>query len=85
MLPPKSAPQWQQLVCGELNHPFKAFVGAMCVTRIVRFVKKEGGTPEAIAMGIDDLYTFFSKLDIALADDIKVIFGQEVDHAEHGR
>lgn len=85
MLPPKSDPKWQQLVCGELNHPFKAFVGAMCVSRIVRFVQKEGTTPEAIELAIDDIHTFFSKLEVALTDDIKVIFGQGADHAAHER
>ena len=85
MIPPKTDPKWGQLVRGELQHPFKALVGAMCVSRIVRFVEKEGATPEVIEMAIDDIHAFFTKLEVALADDIKAIFGQGVDHVEHDR
>lgn len=85
MMPPKSHPRWKQLVTGDLKHPFKALSGAMCVSRIVRFVQKEGATPEAIELAISDLQEFFSKLEGPLAEDLKEIFGEGVGHAENDR
>jgi len=57
----------------------------MCVSRIVRFVHKEGNSPEAVELAIDDLHSFFEKLEDLLQEDIKAIFGGEAGHAQNGR
>ena len=85
MIPPKDHPTWRLLVTGERVHSFKALSAAMCVARIVRFVQKEGGSPEAVELAVDDLHAFFRKLESLLADDIKAIFGEEAGHAKNGR
>ncbi|HEY6007849.1 MAG TPA: hypothetical protein VIU40_05950 [Geobacteraceae bacterium] len=85
MIPPKDHPAWKPLVRGECTHTFKALSAAMCVSRVVRFVQKQGGTAEAVDLAIDDLYSFFVKLEDLLREDIEAIFGQRKDHAESSR
>ena len=85
MIPSKDHPTWKLLVKGESVHQFKALSAAMCVSRIVRFVQKQGGSPEAVDLAIDDLHSFFGKLEDLLAEDIKAIFGEGAGHAENDR
>lgn len=85
MIPPKTHPAWKALVKGERSHPFKALSAAMCVSRIVRFVQKEGGSPAAVELAVEDLHAFFTKLEGTLGEDLKAIFGEEAGHAQSGR
>lgn len=75
MIPAKSHPRLKQLVTGEYNHSFKSFAGSMCISRNQRAVRMAGGSPEAVASAIDDVYAFLTKHEQALDDDIKAIFG----------
>jgi hypothetical protein len=85
MIPSKDHPTWKQLVTGERALAFKALSAAMCLSRILRFVQKEGGSPQAVALAVDDLHAFFRKLEGPLAEDLKAIFGEETGHAENDR
>ncbi len=85
MIPPKSHPAWKALVRGECTHSFKALSAAMCVSRIVRFVQKEGGSTPAVELAVEDLHAFFTKLEGTLGEDLRAIFGEEAGHAENGR
>lgn len=85
MIPPKTHPRWAQLASGELKHSFRALSGAMCVSRIVRFVQKEGASSEVIELAVNDLHEFFSKLEDSLAPDLKEIFGEGDGRVENDR
>jgi hypothetical protein len=75
MIPPKSHPRFKQLVTGEFSHSFQVFAGSMCISRNLREVQKSGGSPQAVAAAIDDVYAFFVKFESVLAADLKAIFG----------
>lgn len=83
MLPPRTDPRWQRLVSGEVEHHFGILSAAMCISRIVRFVQKEGRSPQAIELGIEDAHAFFTKFEASLAEDIRAIFGPGEPHAPH--
>lgn len=85
MIPPKHHPTWKALVTGERVHSFKALSAAMCVSRIVRFVQKEGGSRAAVELAVEDLHAFFAKLEATLGEDLRALFGEEADHAQNGR
>ncbi len=85
MIPPKSHPAWKALVKGQRVHQFKALSAAMCVSRIVRFVQREGGSPAAVDLAVEDLHAFFTKLEGMLEEDLKAIFGEEAGDAQNGR
>ncbi len=85
MIPPKSHPAWRALVKGERAHSFKALSAALCVSRIVRFVQKEGGSPASVELAVEDLHAFFTKLEGTLGEDLKALFGKEPGHARDGR
>jgi hypothetical protein len=75
MIPPKSHPRYKQLVTGEFTHSFQVFAGSMCVSRNSRNVQASGGSPEAVAAAVEDVYAFFVKFESVLTADIKAIFG----------
>lgn len=85
MIPPKSHSTWKELVIGRRVHQFKALSAAMCVSRIVRFVQKEGASPAAVELAVEDLHTFFTKLEGTLGEDLKALFGEEAKHAQNDR
>lgn len=77
MVPPVSHPVWRQLVTGERVHQFEAVSASMCTARIIRFVRREGGSPAAVELGIRDLHAFFTKCEAVLASDIRRLFGED--------
>ena len=82
MIPPKDHPAWKPLVTGACPHTFRALSAAMCVSRVVRFVQKQGSTPEAMDLAIDDLRSFFVKQEAFLREDLQAVFGGGSDHAD---
>jgi hypothetical protein len=84
MIPPKSHPTWKELVKGQRRHQFKALSAAMCVSRIVRFVQKEGASPAAVELAVEDLHAFFAKLEGMLGEDLEALFGEDAKHAQNG-
>lgn len=81
MVPPVTHPIWRQLVTGERSHAFHSLSAAMCTARIIRFVHREGGREDAIALGVGDLHAFFCKCEPTLAEDLQALF-PEVFHAD---
>lgn len=70
-IPPKSRPEWRQLVRGELSHTFKNYTLQMKVHQCSQFIK-EGKLLEQKA--IDDLYGLCEKYALAVREDFKSIF-----------
>ncbi|OHD16408.1 MAG: hypothetical protein A2086_08070 [Spirochaetes bacterium GWD1_27_9] len=73
MLPEKTNPKWKKLLTGEINHNFKSIPAAMMVSRLKREIKKND-SPEHAKKLIEEVYNFFSKFEVILTEDIKVIF-----------
>lgn len=69
---------------GRASPRFQGSVRGHVCFRILRFVQKEGGSPQAVALAVEDLHAFFRKLEGPLAEDLKAIFGEEAEDAENG-
>jgi len=74
MIPPKSHAVWAQLVQGKKEHAFKLAAGSMLLFNVRTQFKKDPARLDAL---IDDVHKFFSKYELAVSDDIKVLFGKQ--------
>lgn len=72
MLPDKSDKRWKQLVRGDFNHQFKSVPAGMCVARNIRAIQQN---EQSIEQSVEEVYTFFSKYEPILQDDISAVFG----------
>jgi hypothetical protein len=73
MIPVKSHPVWAQLVKGTTEHSFKLAACSMLLFNIRSQFKKD---PSRLNALVEDVHKFFSKYELAMADDIKMLFGK---------
>lgn len=75
MVPPKTHPRFAQLATGQIPHAFGLVSAGMFVALHQRKVQTAGRSPAAVAAAVDEIHAFFTKYEVAIAGDIKAIFG----------
>ncbi|MCL1894870.1 MAG: hypothetical protein FWG02_11695 [Holophagaceae bacterium] len=73
MLAPKDDSRWTDLLNGKLQHQFQLASAAMIVSRCQRQVLRDPSA-QTLSKNLDELYSFFSKFENVVSDDLKAIF-----------
>ena len=73
MLPSMTDYRWKSLITGKINHNFKSIPAGLMISRLTRWAKQDNSQDE-IKKYIQEAYSFFTKFEKILDDDIKSIF-----------
>jgi len=73
MIAPKDDPQWEKLLCGDVQHQFQLASAAMIVSRCQRQVMRDP-SPQTVKKNLDELHAFFTKFENVVSDDLAEIF-----------
>jgi hypothetical protein len=73
MIASKEDPKWMELLYGEVQHQFQLASAAMIVSRCQRQVSRDP-SPQTIEKNLDEMYSFFSKFENVVIDDLRAIF-----------
>jgi hypothetical protein len=75
-VPPKTKPQWADIVTGKKTYTLKFLAAKIFLSRVVRDVSANP-TPAKIREGVDQLHVLFEKNSASptVQDDLKTIFG----------
>jgi len=76
MIPDKNQPEWRDLLTGKKNYKFRNFVLQMKVNQLTKDVEEQKySTQEAI----DQLYELCCKYQLAVKNDIEMVFNQSAN------
>lgn len=67
-IPSPTAPVWEKLVTGKINHKFDLFAANMAVARVTRIAAADPGQKTAM---IAELRQFFEKYEKLTADELQ--------------
>lgn len=75
-VPPKSKPQWTDIVTGKKTYELKFLAAKILLGRLVRTIGADP-TPAKVSEGVDQLHALFEKNSAgpSVQDDLKTIFG----------
>lgn len=73
MVPPKTDPRWEKLICNVNEIPVTSLATKMLMTRLM--LMNCTGDAARRKEAIESAYEFFVKNEAAMKDDIKLIFG----------
>ena len=73
MVPPKTDPGWNRFLNNLENYAPKSLPTKILMTRL-KLISKQGSAEAKKAM-VDAAFDFFTKNEVSVKDDIKLIFG----------
>jgi hypothetical protein len=75
-VPPKTKPQWTDIVTGKKAYELKFLAAKILLGRVIRGVSANP-TPTSIREGVDQLHALFEKNSASpsVQNDLKTIFG----------
>jgi hypothetical protein len=73
MIASKDDPKWLELLSGGIVHQFQLASAAMIVSRCQRQVSRDP-SPQTIEKNLDEMYSFFTKFENVVTDDLRAIF-----------
>jgi len=70
-IPPKTRPEWRDMVTGSISHNYNNFVLQMKITQAIKDIQENRKAEEVV---VDEIYSLCEKYAIAVQQDFKQIF-----------